>query len=289
MRPNGAGTNHSIGVNGAAKTNGAAEPSMDEILSFLRGTLAQETERADARRPAAIDLAAPKAAASTTPVAKAETSAPAAQSSVAQPKPIPAPAQPATAVAVQPGPTAATAAPAAPEPVPTPLKPVSMPFKDTRFSRLSNPAPSHPEIVAEATVVTPAPTQPPASGDLSSLASARRPEQGAPQANAWPFSAPPSRPASPPHWTAAAMSSAAPAGPAFSSNPVEAAVAPPPVPASAPAIIDAEFNTVESAAADLLRPVLRQWLADNMPRIVEKALRIEMADGAPPAPPRRDK
>ena len=62
MRPNGAGTTHN-GVNGSGKTNGAAEPSMDEILSFLRGTLAEETDRAGALRPAAIDLAAPKPAA----------------------------------------------------------------------------------------------------------------------------------------------------------------------------------------------------------------------------------
>lgn len=31
-------------------------------------------------------------------------------------------------------------------------------------------------------------------------------------------------------------------------------------------------------AAELLRPMLRQWLADNMPRIVEKALHMELAD-----------
>jgi cell pole-organizing protein PopZ len=29
-------------------------------------------------------------------------------------------------------------------------------------------------------------------------------------------------------------------------------------------------------AAELLRPMLRQWLADNMPRIVEEALRSEL-------------
>jgi cell pole-organizing protein PopZ len=283
MRPNGAGTTHN-GVNGSGKTNGAAEPSMDEILSFLRGTLAEETDRAGALRPAAIDLAAPKPAAPAPVAAKAETSAPVAQSSLAQPRPVqPAPAQLAAAAAAQPGPTAATAAPAAPEPVPTPLKPVSMPFKDTRFARLSGTAPAHPEIVAEATVVTTEPAQAPATGGLSSLASARRPEQAPAPANAWPFATPPSRPASAPHWTAVAMSSAAPAQ---VPTPLSEAVSPPPVPASAPAIIDAEFNTVESAAADLLRPVLRQWLSENMPRIVEKALRIEMAGSAPP---RRDK
>lgn len=34
---------------------------------------------------------------------------------------------------------------------------------------------------------------------------------------------------------------------------------------------------LDDTVAELLRPMLRQWLADNMPRIVEKALRIELA------------
>lgn len=37
-------------------------------------------------------------------------------------------------------------------------------------------------------------------------------------------------------------------------------------------------QTLEDTVAELLRPLLREWLAENMPRIVEKALRIEMAD-----------
>jgi cell pole-organizing protein PopZ len=35
---------------------------------------------------------------------------------------------------------------------------------------------------------------------------------------------------------------------------------------------------LDRAAADLLRPMLRQWLADNMPRIVEDALRSELTE-----------
>jgi cell pole-organizing protein PopZ len=35
---------------------------------------------------------------------------------------------------------------------------------------------------------------------------------------------------------------------------------------------------LDRAAAELLRPMLRQWLADNMPRIVEEALRSELTD-----------
>ncbi len=36
-------------------------------------------------------------------------------------------------------------------------------------------------------------------------------------------------------------------------------------------------RTLEDTVVDLLRPMIRQWLDDNMPRMVEKALRIELA------------
>lgn len=49
-----------------------------------------------------------------------------------------------------------------------------------------------------------------------------------------------------------------------------------PKPASAPAAAPA--RTMEDTVAELLRPMLRQWLDANMPRIVEKALRVELAD-----------
>jgi cell pole-organizing protein PopZ len=38
-------------------------------------------------------------------------------------------------------------------------------------------------------------------------------------------------------------------------------------------------RTLEDTVTDLLRPMLRQWLDANMPRIVEKALRVELAEG----------
>jgi cell pole-organizing protein PopZ len=41
-------------------------------------------------------------------------------------------------------------------------------------------------------------------------------------------------------------------------------------------------GAIEDVAAQLLRPILQQWLTDNMPRIVEKALRSEAGDEAPP-------
>ncbi len=37
-------------------------------------------------------------------------------------------------------------------------------------------------------------------------------------------------------------------------------------------------GAIEDTTADLLRPMLRQWLSENMPRMVEKALSIELAE-----------
>lgn len=39
---------------------------------------------------------------------------------------------------------------------------------------------------------------------------------------------------------------------------------------------DSPVHKLDGAAAELLRPMLRQWLSDNMPRIVEEALRSEL-------------
>lgn len=47
---------------------------------------------------------------------------------------------------------------------------------------------------------------------------------------------------------------------------------PPPVAAANDAV------GIEDTTADLLRPMLRQWLSENMPRMVEKALSIELAE-----------
>jgi hypothetical protein len=42
-------------------------------------------------------------------------------------------------------------------------------------------------------------------------------------------------------------------------------------------------RTLEDAVAEMLRPMLQQWLTDNMPRIVEKALKIETSKTSGPA------
>lgn len=53
---------------------------------------------------------------------------------------------------------------------------------------------------------------------------------------------------------------------------------PPPVPVHVPIEPVASAAPIEDSTADLLRPMLRQWLAENMPRMVEKALHIEVAE-----------
>ncbi|HVX35735.1 MAG TPA: DUF2497 domain-containing protein [Hyphomicrobium sp.] len=60
---------------------------------------------------------------------------------------------------------------------------------------------------------------------------------------------------------------------------------PPPPPLSALPPLDVEASpvisgdrTMEDAVADLLRPLLKTWLAENMPKIVERALRREMTE-----------
>jgi cell pole-organizing protein PopZ len=47
-----------------------------------------------------------------------------------------------------------------------------------------------------------------------------------------------------------------------------------------PAVMDENHqnSAIEDAVADLLRPLLRTWLAENMPKIVERALRREMTE-----------
>ena len=78
--------------------------------------------------------------------------------------------------------------------------------------------------------------------------------------------------------------SAAASGLGSSSNPAASQTVPlgaaPPTRASTAASEAgaAPVGSVDDTTADLLRPMLRQWLADNMPRMVEKALHIEVAE-----------
>jgi hypothetical protein len=80
------------------------------------------------------------------------------------------------------------------------------------------------------------------------------------------------------------------------SQPVTPAPAPPPAaaqPAIPPRLPDQprygeeqqQPANVEDAAAQLLRPILRQWLSENMPKIVERALLTETGPTQPQTPP----
>ncbi|WP_439541947.1 DUF2497 domain-containing protein [Hyphomicrobium sp.] len=127
-------------------------------------------------------------------------------------------------------------------------------FKDTHFMRMSNPA---------APVAAPIPAPP--------VEVAPAPVYSAPQ----PVEYSPPVQVEIPAVTAPVMPAAVAA-----IEPAAFEVAPPPLPASAaPAVVAPPASGgMEDTTADLLRPMLRQWLADNMPRMVEKALHIEIAE-----------
>ena len=68
-------------------------------------------------------------------------------------------------------------------------------------------------------------------------------------------------------------------------EPVQQAIVPQPPPLRqqfGPADGGGQSGGLEDAAAQLLRPILKQWLTDNMPKIVEKALRSEAGEDFPP-------
>jgi len=139
-------------------------------------------------------------------------------------------------------------------------KRVMAPFKDTHFMRMSAPpsaeAPSPTPLPAPAPVAPlPEPAVPmdfgaivPGQIDRNSLIN--NPNSTPPVVQAAPMAMPP--PPLPP------------------GDPSQHAHVPPSG--------GEETGTIEDTTADLLRPMLRQWLADNMPRMVEKALHIEIAE-----------
>ncbi len=131
-------------------------------------------------------------------------------------------------------------------------------FKDTHFMRMTNP------VIAP---VAPAPAPAPAVEVMPPVYVAPPVQVEAPVVAAPVIIAPVMpTPVETPHFAP--------------SEPAAFEAAPPPLPASAsPAVVGAPASGgMEDATADLLRPMLRQWLADNMPRMVEKALHIEIAE-----------
>jgi uncharacterized protein len=157
----------------------------------------------------------------------------------------------------EPAATAAAAMSASP-PTDEPKR-VMAAFKDTHFMRMSGPA---------APVAAPAPAPAP-------------PVEVAPPVYVAPpaYAAPPA-PIEPPVVVAPVATAPVETPHVAAVEPAVFETAPPPLPASAaPAVVaPAASGGMEDATADLLRPMLRQWLADNMPRMVEKALHIEIAE-----------
>lgn len=167
---------------------------------------------------------------------------------------------------------------------------VMAPFKDTHFLRMSAPtgaapAPEAAQPEPAPVVAQPAPAPAPIPAPL--------PATGPSVDFAAIIPGQIERPALIPQAPAAAPQSMdggeeQPVTVAVPAAPFTAAAAPPPplpsVIASPPAVVAAPApqaeatGSIEDATADLLRPMLRQWLADNMPRMVEKALHIEIAE-----------
>lgn len=95
-----------------------------------------------------------------------------------------------------------------------------------------------------------------------------------------------SQPASPPPAAAEPVAATPPPVPQQASHPDPYPVSPSlPMPSHALTVpADAEMDTaMDDMAAQMLRPILREWLSENMPKIVERALRSEMTNGTGPA------
>ena len=174
-------------------------------------------------------------------------------------------------------PAAAIAKDVAPPANVAPPKPISMPFMDTRMRRLAEFS-SKPQVEAAPIVAASAPSAPPAQSSPDAVAQSIG--DAMPTHAVDPFSALPTF-----------ERATAEAGP----------IVPPRLPPLAPVATPATaldplayaddiaadaFGGVDAAAADLMRPLLREWLSENMPRIVEKALRIEVARSVAPPPPK---
>jgi len=76
-----------------------------------------------------------------------------------------------------------------------------------------------------------------------------------------------------------ATAAAAGMGPLTSSPATVAPPSPAPVAQAVAAETAGAPRTLEDTVSELLRPMLRQWLDQNMPRVLEKALRSELAAG----------
>jgi cell pole-organizing protein PopZ len=146
-------------------------------------------------------------------------------------------------------------------------KRVMAPFKDTHFMRM---APGQASTSAPASA--PSPSSPPAAAAPYPVAAPQEEAKSTDFGTIIPGQF--DRPSlTMPHAPQQAAPIAMPPPPLPTAEPVQHAFVPTPPVAGA-----GESGGIEDATADLLRPMLRQWLADNMPRMVEKALHIEIAE-----------
>jgi uncharacterized protein len=196
------------------------------------------------------------------------------------------------------------------------IKRVMTPFKDMRFQQMAHSEEEHAEGHHVPPAPQPAPPQPvaaqppePARVDFSSIIPARMDLPGIPAVEEyrWPppgaahaetsFGTPPrpnhsGYPPEPPQYTAEPIAPAPhnPLAPgyfdpstagrlpgSYDEQVVQFRPQPPAAPGPNP-----PTGTIEDTTAELLRPMLRAWLADNMPRMVEKALHIEVAESVRP-------
>jgi cell pole-organizing protein PopZ len=225
---------------GALRDSGGSS-SLTSALSSLKLTRAGEMSPLPTRAEPAMQAPEPVAAV------------------VPEPSAAPAPVAPPT-LAAAPRPEPSTGSTGGVEDV----RRVMVPFRDMRMSRMSGGAPSAaapapaPANVSplDSLLMSPEPAAAPAAPDFPV------PPQDAFQASLPPIPAPPQ-----------------PLDNGLSLDDMHrfAAVVEQPRQPAPEQHMSGSAAGIEDATADLLRPMLRQWLAENMPRMVEKALSIELA------------
>jgi uncharacterized protein len=259
----------------AAHTTTGGSNGHDETPNWLLSRVAPQVTTPPMPPPRAPDLGAVRPTEAL--FAPVKAAAPVAQKT--EPVPVPPPAAKSEAPVAQSPPTAATVktvgnsgSPLPPFPVPATAKPVAPPPLQpmaTLYGReepVKTPEPPAKPIEAASGMVK----QPPAMAPLSvpdAKADIKKVEE-APK-----MAAPP--PAAKPVQVKAVQVKppASVQSPVFTgalSEPVKSEVSASTAPAG--------VQTMEDTVAELLRPMLRQWLDANMPRIVEKALRVEIAE-----------
>ncbi|MGE3916905.1 MAG: DUF2497 domain-containing protein [Hyphomicrobiaceae bacterium] len=246
----------------AAEKAAEARAALIAPASAAAAAATRPAPTAPMQDPAAAKSVAPQPAAAPTVAAEPTTAKPVAASTTPAAKPVAdaktAPsvkAAPAATVAAQAGQGSPAPAPAA-QPKPAAASPAAASAPAATPSAAKAPSPMNGANVpaaATARAASPAPTAPAQAASVP----VPPPQRAVPVAETLPAVQKPT---------------------ALPEKPKPAARAP--APAADPVAMAAQatgVRTLEDTVVDLLRPMLRQWLDDNMPRMVEKALRIELA------------